>query len=61
MDYEMTNTGFQAMQKNLKDIMADFVKNRPTPDKKWCCPPAQDPMTVCPQTGNGEIARNNVE
>ena len=35
-------------QMNLKNAMASFVSDRPTLDKKWCCPPAQDPMMVQP-------------
>ena len=42
MEFDIAYEGFQTMQKYLKETMADFVKNRPTPDEKWCCPPAQN-------------------
>ena len=58
MEFGIAYEGFQTMQKYLKETMADFVKNRPTPDEKWCCPPAHDPRTVCPPAPdwNSDIA-----
>ena len=52
MNYVKANVGLDILQTNLKDAMASFVSDRPTLDKKWCCPPAQDPMIVFPQIGN---------
>lgn len=54
MNYVKANVGFEELQINLKKAMATFVSDRPTLDKKWCCPPAQDPMMVIPRFENGE-------
>ena len=52
MNFDSTNVGFEAMQTNLKNVMTCFFKNRPSLDKNWCEPPAQDPKIVLPQNEN---------